>query len=157
MGPDGQSGHCLRYQHVELRLKGGRPSGQRRILVCVMTENPDFMLPLRVTLAGSIASDPLPVDSDGRRNREICVSGLSHLSGADYTVRAKQAVTIARMKAPRIGAGNMSLPKDVLGDAQLAPPRMASTSSQMTGRRRRLSARNASARRSLFVGFIFQS
>ena len=88
MGPDGESGHCLGNQHVKLRLKGGRPSGQRRILVCVMTEDPDFMLPLRVTLAGSVASDPLPVDADGCGNREICVSGLSHLSGADDSIGA---------------------------------------------------------------------
>ena len=88
MGPDGESGHCLRYQHVELRFKGGRPSGQRRILVCVMAENPDFMLPLRVTLAGSVASDPLPVDADGSGNREICVRSLSHLSGADDSIGA---------------------------------------------------------------------
>jgi hypothetical protein len=52
------------------------------------------------------------------------------------------------MKAPRIGTGNVSLTKDVLGDVQFAPPRMESTRSQMTGRRRRLSARNAQARRS---------
>ena len=123
----------------------------------MVTEDPDFMLPSRVTLAGSIASDSLPVDADGSGNREICVRGLSHLSGADYTVRAKQAVSVAGMNAPRIGAGNVSLPKDVLGDAHKEPPRIASTRSQMTGRRRRLSARNASARMSLFVGFMIQS
>ena len=53
-----------------------------------MTEDPDFMLPLRVTLAGSVASDSLPVDADGRRNREICVRSLSHLSGADDSIGA---------------------------------------------------------------------
>jgi hypothetical protein len=58
------------------------------------------------------------------------------------------------MKAPRIRAGNMSLPENVLGDAQLTPPRIASTRSQIIGRRRRLSARNASERMSLFVGFM---
>jgi hypothetical protein len=53
------------------------------------------------------------------------------------------------MESPRIGTGNVSLTKDVLGDVQFAPPKIASTRSQMTGRRRRLSARKAQARRSL--------
>jgi hypothetical protein len=53
------------------------------------------------------------------------------------------------MESPRIGTGNVSLTKDVLGDVQFAPPMIASTRSQMTGRRRRLSARKAQARRSL--------
>ena len=88
MGPDGESGHCLRDQHVKLRLKGGRPSGQRRILIRMVTEDPNFILPLRVTLAGSVASDPLPVDADGSRNREVCVRSLSHLSGADDSIGA---------------------------------------------------------------------
>ena len=88
MGPDGESGHCLRDQHVELRFKGGRPSGQRRILVCVMAENPDFMLPLRVTLTRCVTGDPLSIDSDGRRNREVCVRSLSHLSGSDDSIGA---------------------------------------------------------------------
>ena len=36
----------------------------------------------------------------------------------------------------------------IMGRVQLTPPKIASTRSQMTGRRRRLSARNTNARRS---------
>ena len=127
MGPDGESGHCFQYQHVKLRLKGGRPSGQWRILICMVAENPYLVFPLRVTLTRCVTGNPLSIDSDGCGNREIGVGSLGHFGSADYTVRAKQAVTISRMKAPRIGAGNMSLPKDILCEVQLTPPRIAST------------------------------
>ena len=119
-----------------------------------MAENPDFILPLRVTLAGSVAGNPFPLDPDGSRDREIGVGSFGHLSGADYTVSTKQAVTIARMKSPRIGTGNVGFPKDILCEVQFTPPIKASARSQRIGRRRAFNARNARKARSLWDFFI---
>ena len=96
----------------------------------MVAENPDFMLPLRVTLTSRVTGNPLSIDADGCGNREIGVGSLGHLSGADNSVRAKQAVSVARMKSPRIGTRNVSLPEDILCEVQLTPPRIASTRSQ---------------------------
>ena len=115
----------------------------------MVAENPDFMLPLRVTLTSRVTGNPLSIDADGCGNREIGVGSLGHFGGADNSVRAKQAVTIARMKSPRVGTGNVSLPEDVLGDAQLTPPIKASARSQIIGSKRAFNARNARNARSL--------
>lgn len=109
-------------QSVKLRLKGRWPLRQRRILICVMAENPDFILPLRVTLTSRITSNPLSADSDGCGDREISIGGFRHFSRADDPVRAKEPVTVPGMKSPRIGTGNVGFTEDVSGDAQRTPP-----------------------------------